>query len=278
MRYPGGKAKALTFSYDDGCSTDKRLAEILDKYKMKGTFNFNSERMHGFNYSDEEINEIFLSKGHEIAVHGAFHRPTGNLRPIEAIRDVLECRTELERRCGRIIRGMAYPDTGVTKFGNLGSYEDIKNVLVELDIAYSRSLGGDNDGFCLPADFHNWIPTAHHDNPEIMNYIDKFLALDISKNMYHALRYPRLFYIWGHTFEFEINNNWEHIEKICEKFSESDEVWYATNIEIYDYVQGYNNLRYSADGHMIYNPSLFEIWIDVDSALYSIKPGETLCL
>ena len=31
MRYPGGKAKAVTFSYDDGIPQDKRLAEVFDK-------------------------------------------------------------------------------------------------------------------------------------------------------------------------------------------------------------------------------------------------------
>ena len=29
-RYPGGKAKAVTFSYDDGVVQDKRLAEIFE--------------------------------------------------------------------------------------------------------------------------------------------------------------------------------------------------------------------------------------------------------
>ena len=42
MRFPGGLAKALTFSYDDGVEQDIRLVEILDKYGMKGTFNLNS--------------------------------------------------------------------------------------------------------------------------------------------------------------------------------------------------------------------------------------------
>ena len=100
MRYPGGKPKAVTFSYDDGCKQDKRLAEIFDKYGMKATFNHNCERMKSFNFTKEEIEEYFLSKGHEIAVHGANHRPTGNLRPIEGIRDVLECREELEKNAG----------------------------------------------------------------------------------------------------------------------------------------------------------------------------------
>lgn len=276
MRYPNGKGKAVTFSYDDGCPTDRRLAELFDKYHMKGTFNFNSSRMGMCKFSNEEINDIFLSKGHEIAIHGAFHRPTGNLRPIESIREVLDCRLDLEEKCGRIIRGMAYPDSGITFFSSGRSYEEVKRVLTDLDIAYARSLGADNDSFRLPLDFHNWIPTAHHDNSQIMEYIDKFISVDMSEKAYHATRYPRLFYVWGHTYEFEMNNNWEHIENICKKLSESDDIWFATNIEIYEYVEGYNRLQHSADGHTIYNPSLFEIWLDVDSKLYSVKPGETI--
>ena len=274
MRYPGGLAKALTFSYDDGILSDKRLAEIFDRYGMKATFNFTCRTKFS---TDEEINEIFLSKGHEIAVHGANHRPNGNQRPIEGIRDVLDCRLELERRCGRIIRGMAYPDSGITFFGNFGNYEQVKNYLTELDIVYARTLAGDNDRFELPNDFHAWMPSAHHDNPKIMEYIDKFLSLDLSKKkMYHAKRHPRLLYIWGHSFELDNNDNWDHIEKICEKLSHNDEIWYATNIEIYEYVEGYKRLVYSADGTMVYNPSLFSVWIDVDGVLFEIAPGKTV--
>ena len=42
LRYPGGKLKALTFSYDDGVETDKRLIDIFKKHNLKGTFNINS--------------------------------------------------------------------------------------------------------------------------------------------------------------------------------------------------------------------------------------------
>ena len=275
LRYPGGKAKAVTFSYDDGVVQDKRLAEMFDRYGMKATFNFNCEKVGKFNFTKEEIKELFLSKGHEIAVHGAKHRANGNLRAIEGIRDVLDCRLELEAKCGRIIRGMAYPDTGINLMGSLGTYEEIKNYLKELDIAYSRTLGGDNDLFMLPQDFYAWMPSAHHDNPNIMEYIHKFLNLDISEKVYHARRVPRLLYIWGHSFEFDRKDNWEHMEEICRKLAHNEEIWYATNIEICDYVQAYKNLRYSADGHMVYNPTLLTIWLDFGGRIYVIKPGET---
>lgn len=278
MRYPNGKAKAVTFSYDDGVPQDKRLAELFDQYGLKGTFNFNCEHMRKTNFTKEQINEYFLSKGHEIAVHGANHRANGNARPIEGIRDVLDCRLELEEKCDRIIRGMAYPDSGITLMGNFASYDQIKNYLIELDIAYARTLGGDNNSFMLPQDFHAWMPTCHHTNSKTMEYIDEFLKLDISTTAYHARRVSRLLYIWGHSYEFDRHNNWEYMQEICEKLANNDEIWYATNIEIYDYVQAYNRLIYSADGYKIYNPTLLTIWIDVDGVLYSISSGETLQL
>ncbi len=276
MRYPDGKAKAVTFSYDDGVPQDQRLAALFDRYGMKGTFNFNCEHLRETSFTKEEIQQYFLSKGHEIAVHGANHRANGNIRPIEGIRDVLDCRLELEEKCDRIIRGMAYPDTGIRQMGNFGCYEQIQNYLSELDIAYCRTLGGDNDSFTLPQDFYAWMPSAHHNNPKIMEYIEKFLALDSSTKVYHAKRVPRLLYIWGHSYEFDENDNWEHIEKICQKLSNNSEIWYATNIEIYDYVQAYKSLVYSADGHMIYNPTLIDLWIDVDGFVYEIASGKTL--
>lgn len=276
MRYPEGKVKALTFSYDDGLPQDKRLAELFNKYGMKATFNFNCECMKTFNFTKEQIKEYFLSKGHEIAVHGANHRANGNLRPIEGIRDVLDCRLELEEKCDCIIRGMAYPDCGINRMSNFGTYEMVKQYLAELDIAYARSLGGDNNSFVLPTDFHNWIPSAHHNNPQIMEYIEEFLTLDTSTKVYHTRRFPRLLYIWGHSSEFDEKNNWEHIEKICKMLSDNDEIWYATNIEIFDYVEAYKRLRYSADGHLVYNPALFTMWIDVDGKVHNIDPGETI--
>ena len=42
MCFPGGKQKAVTFSYDDGVTQDVRLCEILSSYGLKGTFNINS--------------------------------------------------------------------------------------------------------------------------------------------------------------------------------------------------------------------------------------------
>lgn len=275
MRFPGGKGKAVTLSYDDGCPQDLRFADIITEYGLKCTFNLTGRVGEETRLSREDVQTYFLDNGHEIAVHGACHRAPGMHRPVVAIHDALECRLALEEKFDMIIRGMAYPDSGIRRMSDFTSYETIKNYLTDLDIVYARTLGGDNDSFDMPTDWHAWMPTAHHNNPKIFDYIDKFLEADVFEG-YIARRDPKLFYMWGHSFEFDRNENWERLIDICEKLSGHDEIWYATNIEIYEYTHAYNSLVYSADSTRVYNPTLYTLWLEVNKVLYEIKPGATL--
>jgi len=95
---------------------------------------------------------------------------------------------------------------------------------------------------------------------------------------YCSSRRPKLFYVWGHSFEFERNGNWNRLYEICDVLAGKEDIWYATNMEIYEYVTAFNSLVFSVDGRRAYNPTLFEIWFDDDRKLYSIKPGETIVL
>ena len=274
LRYPGGLGKAVTLSYDDGVKQDVRFAETITKAGLKCTFNHNSEKLTSL--TKEQVQEYILDNGHEIAVHGEMHVAQGAIRPIEGIREVLNCRLELENRYGIIIRGMAYPNAGITNFHNNANSESIKLYLTDLDIAYARTLAGDNNKFLLPYDWHAWMPTAHHNNPKIMEYIDEFLKIDMSENVYISYRYPRLFYLWGHSYEFDTNNNWEHLDDICKKIGGHEDVWYATNMEIYEYVNAYNSLVFSADSTIVYNPTRYDVWFNADGTLYKVAAGETI--
>ena len=278
LRFPGGLSKAVTLSYDDGCKDDIRFSETICAHGLKCTFNINSgfiaEKEGDWHLTRGQIKKYLIDTGNEIAVHGKYHRASGKQLPIDGIRDVLECRTELENDFGMIIRGMAYPDSGIRCFENGAEYSNIKRYLTDLGIVYSRTLGGDNDSFALPTDWHAWMPTAHHTNPELFRYIDKFLNEPMPASV--AGQSPKLFYLWGHSFEFEYNKNWELLDKICSALSNKPDVWYATNIEIYDYVTAYRSLVFSADGSMVYNPTLLDIWFIEDGKPYVIKSGETL--
>ena len=280
-RYPNGVNKAVTLSYDDASCHDIRLADTLTKYNLKCTFNVNAAYLDGksddWHLAVPELKEHMSNVGHEIAVHGYAHRANGKQRAIEGIKDVLDCRIALEKSFGGIIRGMAYPDSGIRQMMNGASYETIRQYLQNLDIVYARTAGGDNDRFELPEDWYSWTPTAHHDNPALFDYIDAFFATD-PDNSYCARTYPRLLYIWGHAFEFDQKGNWERLEEICRRISGRDDVWYATNIEIYNYIKAYDALVFNAAGDLAYNPSLIPVWFSVDGVTLCVNPGETVSL
>lgn len=129
LRFPGGKGKAVTFSYDDGNRADIKFANIIDRYGLKSTFNICSKAFKTNGLTDDEIRENIISKGHEIALHGAKHRAPGKHRPIEIIRDILDLRIELEERFDMIIKGMAYPDSGIKQISGQNTFDNIKQYL-----------------------------------------------------------------------------------------------------------------------------------------------------
>lgn len=273
LRFPGGKPKAVTLSYDDGVREDIRLSDTITKYGLKCTFNHNSYRD---DLSKEEVEKYVLDRGHELALHGARHISTGLLRPDFGIKEILDCRVALEEKYGIIVRGFAYPDTGIRRYENNTDYQTIKNYLTELNIAYARTLGEDNNGFYIPNDFHAWMPTAYHINPKLFDYIDEFNALNPDSEWYYPNRSPRLFYLWGHSYEFETDNNWERLDEIGKRLGGREDVWYATNMEIYNYVNAYYSLVCSADGTIIHNPTIYKIWLDIEGKPYTVEPGQTI--
>ena len=189
---------------------------------------------------------------------------------------MLDCRVGLENEFDTIVRGMAYPDSGVGHFHNGTTMEEVAAYLKSLDIVYARALGEKNESFNLPDNWYRWMPTAHHNDENVFELIDRFISYEIPA--YLAIRLPKLFYLWGHAYEFDEKDNWDRMEQICEKLSGKEDTWYATNIEIYEYTEAYLSLVFSADSNRIYNPTAKKIWFEIDGVLHSIEPGETLKL
>lgn len=259
--YKGGLKKALTMSYDDCPAYDLRLLEIFNKYHIKGTFHLISSRLGdpGSPISFDNAAEIY--SGHEISAHSLTHPFFDQISKQEMLYEMLEDKKNLESVCGYPVRGMSYPN-GIVN-------EDILNCLRVCGFQYGRTTIATNS-FRLPNDFLQWTPTCHHSG-DIIGKIEQF------KNAYYALP---LFYIWGHSFEFPRNtenNSWQMIEEFCDKFTATfeDPVWYATNIEIFDYVTALKGLSFSADRTMVWNPSGMSVWIEVDQTPFEVKPGHS---
>ena len=84
---------------------------------------------------------------------------------------------------------------------------------------------------------------------------------------------PWLFYLWGHSYEFDWDNNWNAIEEFAEYVGNRNDIWYATNLEIYEYVEAYKRLVFSPDGDHVYNPTLFNLYFE-KIVMYCVHSGE----
>lgn len=269
MRFPGGKSKALTLSYDDGVRQDKRLLQIMQQHGLKGTFNINSEcyakegDTRSNRMSRSEAVALYRDSGMEVAVHAAHHPFLEQLPENLCTWEILNDRKNLEADFGGFIRGMAYP------FGTTS--DSVVASLKQCGMAYARSTLT-TEGFGIPTDWLRLRGTCHHANPRLMELAEKFVEQQ-------NIRGPMLFYLWGHSYEFDYDkphNNWAVIEAFAAYMGGREDIWYATNIEIYDYVAAYNQLIFSMDYSRVYNPSCTTVYFKTDKGLYTVGPGETV--
>ncbi|MDU2670460.1 polysaccharide deacetylase family protein [Clostridium hominis] len=68
----------------------------------------------------------------------------------------------------------------------------------------------------------------------------------------------------------------EDIEEFAEMVSNKNDIWYATNIEVYDYITSIKSLRFPGDKSRVYNPSSLDIWISIDGKTVKIGSRKTI--
>ena len=231
-----GKKKALTFSYDDGVDTDRRLAQIFDRYGMKCTFNLNGGKLvtaqtqgapwklnpkTPWKNPDALINRLPIEemlksyKNHEIAVHSYTHPHLESLSREECTKEIEQDIARLTEVFGYTPIGMAYP---------YGSYSDmVTEVLEEQGIRYARTTRTTHS-FTLQSDLLRFHPTCHHKDAQLMTLAKQFIEAESEE--------PMLFYVWGHSYEFAGDDNWDIIERFCEYMADRDDIFYGTNTEV----------------------------------------------
>lgn len=219
-----GKKKAVTFSYDDGVMQDRRLVELMNQYGIKGTFNLNSGNqsyshmwenqgvmIHAMNV--DGLKELY--HGHEIAVHGLTHADLPKFDQDTIRNEIQQDKKNLEQMFDQPIVGMAYP---------FGTYNDeVLAVAESCGIKYARTVERTGT-FELPENPLTLHPTCHHGDEDVLELIDQFLALETDR--------PQLFYLWGHSYEFDVDHNWDRLEKILQKLSGHDDIYYGTNAQV----------------------------------------------
>ncbi len=226
--------KAVTFSYDDGVTQDIRLIEILDRYGLKATFNLNSEllgksgelvredsRVDHNKVKPEDVRSVY--GGHEVAVHTLTH-PTlpGVAQDEEIIRQVEQDRLNLSELVGYEVIGMAYPGGGKNYDGRCADL-----IRAHTGVQYARTTVSTFSFAPTQGNLFEFHPTCHHlrDEPDLNTLGEAFLN---SKSDDF-----QLFYVWGHSYEFDIRDEWGRFEEFCKLISGREDILYLTNAEAF---------------------------------------------
>jgi len=221
--------KTLTFSYDDGVTQDQRLVDLFNKYDLKCTFNVNSalggtckilkRRGTTFTHGRFETDEYCrVYRGHEVAVHTLTHPHLNQLSDEDIIREVEEDRLALSDIMGCEIFGMAYP------YGD-GSVDErvVELIRQHTGVKYSR-LTDATLSFMPQSDLLAFHPSVHHaDWNNLFELGRKFVEMQPDS--------PQLFYVWGHSYEFDIDNSWDKFEEFLKMVAHRSDIRYATNAE-----------------------------------------------
>ena len=218
------KKKAVTLSYDDGVEQDIRLIALLDRYGLRATFNLNPDLQspeRTFQKSAITVRHLPMDAlpdvyaGHEVAGHTCTHAHLEALSEDAIREEIARCRDTL---CGcfhREIYGMAYP------YGTFDAR--VIRIAAEEGVRYARTCE-QTEGFALPDDLLRLPSTCRHANPRLLELAREFVASQPET--------PQLFYLWGHSYEFDEFDSWQLIEEFCQIISGRADIYYGTNSQV----------------------------------------------
>ncbi len=264
-----GQRNALTSCWDDGTIYDRPLVRIFNRYGLKGSFNLCSGKL-GLSAGQSGWKEFIradevatLYQGHEVCSHSVNHPRVWSV-PVDQLRwEILEDRRRLEALAGYPVRGFVIPYSWAA--GHAWTMDFVRGC----GFKYMRHTASIPE-FEHPADFMDWHPTGHcsADLPSLWKSM-----------LQRSTDQPgQLFYLWGHSYEFEDDLGWEKIESFASMAAGTPDVWHATKGEVFDYVTAWRNLSWSLDGGLVRNPSALPVWFLHDGKTVKIEGGQFLHL
>jgi len=271
--YPGGKLKALTFSFDDGKKGEEVLVSKFNQYGMKATFNIVGSRADGGDtkYSVQKENLASFYAGHELANHSYTHSHDKN-NPYTSIdqfeEELLKADAVIKEAIGESAVGYVYDNGYIPE----DLKDQIANVFKENGYVYGRD-NSYSESFKIPevSELPFLVMTASissYSYEKMSALADDYLALDSNE--------MTLFSIWGHNHDFNEANGWDSSYTLWNDFlaklANKSDIWYATNKDVYSYIAAMDKLTFTDDA--IYNSSDINLWCLVGGNPVEIPAGD----
>lgn len=255
------KRVVVTTSWDDGHKLDLKLAGLLEKYSLKGTF-YVAPKNREFSQKDllTENQIIKLSKKFEIGAHTLTHPllPNDvqtriykmlvkiykkarnkqytiypNISEDEAKKEIWGSKTYLERLINKKITSFCYPAGRHNK--------NIEKLVKQAGFAYARTV--DEYCFSMPKNkltsgtsihayphLRDMLPKARFSKWNLNKFKENMDWEKLAKNMFDGVhRDGGVFHLWGHSWLIDEEKDWGKLEKVFAYISGRKNVDYLTN-------------------------------------------------
>ncbi len=227
----------VTTSWDDGHRLDMKLAALLKKYGIQGTF-YICPQDREFQRDDLlSIRDILsLGSDFEVGGHTITHPRLTKITLSQADDEIAQSKDYLEELLQREVTAFCYP---------YGDYnEETKGLVKKHGYKLARTtkryaFDMHQDVFALPTTFHTYahyadlhkiLPFSHFSPLRVKQYWDwEKLAIALFD---HICQTGGLFHLWGHSWELEKLNAWQKLENVLSHIAQKNDVIHSTNTEI----------------------------------------------
>ncbi len=242
------KQMYLTTSWDDGSIYDLKLAEVLAKYGVKGTFYVTSGYLNNNKQSLSPAQIKELAKNHEIGSHTHSHIVLTEVDDKIVEDEIKRSKETLENIIGQEIRAFC-PAKG--KYNNKHLY-----IIRKLGFLFIRTTGYLRTRNILDRkkrlmhttlQFYPYrgvpiylLSALKRKDLEGLGIIIKNLRIandweKFSRSILETVKKSGgVFHLWGHSWEIERYNLWNHLELFLKYISETDGFIFCTNSELWE--------------------------------------------
>ena len=197
--------KIFILSFDDGTVHDRRFVELLNKYGLRATFNFNSGLEDFVWYFEDRFpvrrqvlsDTVAQYRGHEVASHSLHHHRLNTLTPPQLRREVEEDASAIKKLFWLEEIGFGVPFTACSE-------REIR--ILRKFVRYIR-LSAFSGSFALPEDPYHIPIHGLYNDPDIYEKLARFAESELPVS---------LFVMAGHSYEFEALDHWQYIEDMIQ--------------------------------------------------------------
>jgi peptidoglycan-N-acetylglucosamine deacetylase len=238
----------VTTSWDDDDRSGLKVAELLSRHGLRGTFYVPSGKLGSDSRFAAEDLRALAAAGFEIGAHTVTHAILTGLGPHELTREVSECKRVLQQIVGTEITMFCYPkgrfNVEVVDAVRLAGYRGARG---------TQMLASNNA-------FHRFaIPTTvqaypHHRSNYVRNLVRLRAVRALIESIPDLVRFQNwlqlgkarfdrvlrdggVWHLYGHPWEIQKLGLWAQLEEMLEYAGNRSGVLYVTNGQLLDFVK-----------------------------------------